>query len=1184
MQFTAKNKTLMLSECGMVTLCLLVTAFPAVAQEFRGSITGRVTDKTGTGVPGAQVTITNTDTNIPTIATTDEAGDYAAPFLTPGQYAVSVEATGFKKLERRGIEVRVNDKLTLDLRLELGTVRQEVRVVASAPLLDEASASTGQVIDERRISELPLSDGNPFVLTRLAPGVTYTGDLRFSRPFDNAGTSSIVVNGAPGSNEFSLDGSPNMASGGRVAYVPPSDAVSQFKIVSSAYDAQQGHTGGGGINVALKSGTNGLHGSLYEFDRNTAFTASDFFLNRAGKTKAVLRYNRYGGSIGGPLWVPGHYDGRNKTFWFFAYEGLKDAIPEPDIFTVPSAAERNGDFSALLSQNITIYDPETAKLVTSGRDKGRVRRLPMECNGGMNVICPDRLSPIAQAYLKFYPLPNTPGDAQGKRNFITPNARNDLFDSENARVDHTLTNKQKFFARFSRNWRRELRGSWTGEQNGIIPSGNYLFRVNNSATYDHLYTFSASTLLDVRVGFSRFLERNVRPSDGLIDPGTLGFSPQTVALFRGVQYLPRFNIHGFNSVGDTVGGVTTFSIYSVQPSLTKIVHRHSIRMGYEFRATRENAIDHGAAAGVYDFGADFTKGPLDNSATKPIGQELASFLLGQPTGGTIERNADRALQTLYHAAYFQDDWRASRKLTLNLGLRYELEGATTERYNRNLRGFDTTTPSPLDAIVAAAYAANPDPMGVSPADFHVRGGPLFATPQLRGFWNSDMDNFQPRVGAAYQINRKTVLRGGWGVFTVPFTISGVNQQGFSQSIPIVPTNDNGLTFRANLFDPFPDGVPDPPGSSLGLLTFLGRGLGSVPLDRENSQAQRWNINMQRELPGRWLLEAAYVGTSGYSLTVGKDLNPVPRQFLSTKPTRDDTVIGFLTTQVANPFQGFAAFTDLNKPTLQRQQLLRPFPQFTGVSSQRNDGSSIYHSGQLRAEKRFTRGYTLLLSYTWSKLLEQNSVLNATDTEFEKRVSGNDAPHRVSISSIWELPFGRGRKWGSNWRGVVNQALGGWQTGVIYQAQSGRPIGLGNHVYLGDPSQLRAIVTGTTLNNTFPTSEFYFSDAAVQNANGVVDSAKQRSDNRIKLSDNIRYLPSRIPGFRGQGLNLWDISLIKKISISERKEFQFRAEFLNATNHAEFNNPNTDPTSADFSKVTSQANLPRDVQIALKLTF
>ena len=338
--------------------CHIILGASAMAQEFRGSITGRVTDSTGASVPGAQVTVTNSATNVATTAITDETGSYTALYLIPEQYAVSVEAKGFKRLVRRGIEVRIADRLALDLQLEIGSMQQEVRVIASAPLLETASASAGQVIDQRHISELPLSDGNPFTLERLAPGISYTGDLKFSRPFDNGGTSSMVVNGAPGGNEFSLDGSPNMANGNRVAYVPPCDAVAEFKIVANGFDAQQGHTGGANVNVALKSGTNTIHGTLYEFDRNTVFNADDFFLNRAGRPTGVTRYNRYGGSVGAPVWLPRLYNGRNKTFFFFVYEGLRDAFPEPTQFTVPTIAERNGDLSAL--QNTTIYDPSNA--------------------------------------------------------------------------------------------------------------------------------------------------------------------------------------------------------------------------------------------------------------------------------------------------------------------------------------------------------------------------------------------------------------------------------------------------------------------------------------------------------------------------------------------------------------------------------------------------------------------------------------------------------------------------------------------------------------------------------------------------------------------------------------------------------------------------------------------------------
>ncbi|GAC1663708.1 MAG: hypothetical protein NVS9B4_18740 [Candidatus Acidiferrum sp.] len=1155
----------------MVALALLPSG-SARAQESRGSIVGRVTDPSGAAIPGTEVTVTNTQTNIAIKTITEATGEYTVLYLIPGQYSLSVQASGFKNLVRQGIDVRVGDRLTVDLQLEFGTTTETVTVTAEAPLLETANGSGGQVIDQRRISELPLSDGNPFVLARLAPGIAYTGDLKFSRPFDNFGTSAIRVNGSPGGNEFSLDGFPNMTTSRRVAFVPPSDAVQEFKVQTTSFDAEYGHTAGADVNVTLKSGANALHGSAYEFVRNDKLSANDFFLNRAGKPRAPVRYNRYGGSVGGPVWLPKIYNGHDRTFFFFAYEALPDVFPEPGQFTVPTEAERNGDFSALLSQGITIYDPATAVKITSGPNAGRIQRSPLKCGTQMNVICADRLSAIAKNYLAFYPHSNQPGDSLGRNNFISANPRSDRFNAEVLRLDHNLSSKQKFFFHFIRNWRRELRNNWSGVTNGVMATGGFLFRINDGFGYDHVYTFSPTTLLDARLGFSSFVEAGQRPSAGAFDPATLGFSSQTTPLFKGSRYLPAFGIGGFDGLGGDLGSFNRFMIYSLQPTLTKILNRHTLRIGYDFRSYREDASSPGNAAGQYIFGTAFTRGPFDNSPSATIGQDLASFMLGLPTGGGIDRNASRANQTLYHGLFFQDDWRVSPKLTLNMGIRFDYEGATTERYDRNIRGFDTTSPSPIEAAARAAYAANPIPE-VSPSNFRVRGGLLFADSTRRGFWMPEKNNFQPRIGFAYRLGKQNVVRGGWGISSIPFIVDAINQSGFSQSTQIVPSLDNGLTFRANLFNPFPDGVAEPPGSSLGLGTSIGRGLNFTPVDRHVGLVQHWALSLQRELGGRWLVEGTYVGTRGDRLTTFNGaIDALPRQFLSTSPIRDDATNNFLTALVSNPFKGLAPGTGLNGSTVQRAQLLLPYPQFTGIGAQRYDGSSIYHSGQLRVEKRFSRGYTLLASYTWSKLIEKVSFLNATDTDYEKRISGDDVSHRIVVSGIWELPFGRGRKWGSDLPAAVNHALGGWQFEGIFQAQTGFPLGLGNVAYFGDPSQLRANINGKTVDNTFDQSGFY--------VGGIVNI----KDPRIRLVNNIRTLPSVLPGFRGQGLNLWDLSIIKKFSITERVKLQFRSEFLNAFNHPQFNGPNLDTTSSSFGKVTSQNNLPRNIQLGLKLTF
>ncbi|HEU4389139.1 MAG TPA: carboxypeptidase-like regulatory domain-containing protein [Blastocatellia bacterium] len=1164
----------------VLTFCSLVLP-PGLAQEFRGSITGQVVDGSGGAVVGAQVTVVNVGTNVATTAASNEGGSYTVLYLVPGTYTVTVEANGFKKLIRQGIEVRVADKLKLDLTLEVGAVQESLNVTAGAPLLEAATASTGQLIDARRIADLPLSDRNPFTLARLAPGIAYTGDLKFSRPFDNAGTSSVVADGAPGRNEFTLDGSPNMASGGglgRVAFVPPADAVQEFKVVTASYDAQQGHTAGANINVTLKSGTNRLRGSLYEYNRNDFFSANDFFLNRAGQPRGAVRYNLYGGTVGGPVRIPKLYNGRDKTFFFFAYEGIRDTFPEPLQFTVPTDAQRSGDLSSLLAQGIVIYDPLTAV-----REGSRIRRTAFPNNR----IPADRISSISKAYMDFYPRPNQPADSQGRNNFISGNPRSDTFNSETVRVDHTLTDKQQFFARYTRNWRRELRNAWTSEINGIIPTGNYLFRINNAGAYDHIYTMSPSTILNFRIGFARFNEPNVRPHEDVFDPATLGFSGQTVSFFGGAKHLPRFRISSddgpFSPLGDGIGGGTTHNIYSAQPTLTTIHGSHNFKIGYDFRSYRENSFGPGNAAGRYEFGTNFTRGPLDNSAAAPIGQEFAAFLLGQPTGGVMDRNASRANQTLYHGIFFHDDWKLNRKLTLNLGIRYELEAAPTERFNRNVRGFDSTSSSPIEAAAKAAYAANPIPE-VSPADFKVRGGLLFVAPAHRGFWSSDKNNWQPRIGFAYQVNDRTVVRGGFGMYAVPFVIDGVQQPGFSQATNIVPTLDNGLTFVANLFSPFPSGVADPPGATLGLATFIGRDIEFFPVDLQSGLSKRWSVGIQRQLPGQWLVEAAYVGNAGSDLTTTTDImNAIPRQYLSTLNVRDDAVINFLTANVKNPFQNLAPGTNLNGSTVQRQQLLRAFPHFTRVRTRRDDGSSNYQSAQFRAERRFVHGYTLNVSYTWSKLLEQTSFLNESDTVYEKRLSDSDIRHRFVVSGIFELPFGRGRKLGNDWHPALDAVVGGWTFSAIYQAQTGRPLTLGNVAFFGDLRTLNADIKGETANRVFDTSGFYFTDAPVQ-TNGVVDPAKQRADRRIQLANNIRTLPSRLPWFLGQGLNLWDISAVKNFRITETVRIQLHTDFLNATNHPEFNNPELNPTNSNFGKVTSQNNLPRNLQIGLRLTF
>jgi hypothetical protein len=1153
--------------CFLAVVLFATIIATASAQDFRGGITGRITDSSGGRLPGVTVTAMNVATKVASSTTTNGEGDYTILYLTPGVYSLTAELSGFKKVVQENVQVRISDRVGIDLKMDVGRIEETISVTAESPILQTTSGSTGQVVDEKRISMMPLSDGNPFSLARLAPGITYNGDLKFSRPFDNGGTSGIVTGGATGGNEFTLDGSPNMANGRRVAFVPPAGAVQEFKVETASFDAASGHTGGANVNVTLKSGTNAFSGSAYTYYRSDKLAETDFFLKRSEQPKPKLEYKRPGGTIGGPI-------AKNRTFFFAAFEWLPDRFPEPLTTTVPTEKMRKGDFSELLSQGIIVYDPSTAQTVGA-----RVVRQPFPGN----IIPADRINPIAAKVLSYYPLPNETPSASLQDNFVYENPRTDTFNSQSIRVDHSITSKQRLFARYTRNDRRESRGAELGTVNGIVPRGNFLFRKNDGVTVDHTYAQSASSLWDIRAGWQLFREPNVRQHEGVFDPATLGFSPSVSSLFGGAQYFPHFDFDTINEIGDNLAGNTEHTIYSFQPTYTRVVGGHSVHAGYDVRLYHEFAANPNRQAGEYlvTNGAAFTR-QQDNTAAQNF-QDVASFLLGNPTAGSIEINGARLNDSWYHALFVQDDWRLSSRLTINLGLRYDYETATTDEENRNVRGFDPAATLSITNAAEAAYAAHPD---VIPASaWRSRGGVGFASDANPGFWNSATNNLQPRAGFAFKLNDKMVLRGGTGVYVIPFVIAGTNQMGYSQSTPFTATQDRGLTFQSTLSNPYPVGVLQPVGNSLGPNTFLGQNLSRfAPLDLQNSKLLRYQLMVQRELPGQWLFEAGYVGSHGYDLSTDIELNGVPAQYLSTAQARDQAAIDFLGTQVPNPFVGLlpTGFTGAN---VARSQLLRPYPQFSNVPSNASNGTSQYDSAQFKMERRLSHGYSIIGTYTWSHYTEHVFQMNPTDTEYENRLARDDVPHRVTASILYELPFGSGKKWGGNASGLTNAIIGGWSVNAFGQLQSGRPLDFaGRNIYFnGDLNAVKAKYSDNVDAPVWDLGGFYFHDAAVQ-TNGVDDPVKQRADSRIRLANNLRYFPSRIDGLRSPFLNLWDMSVVKQVPLQGRVRLQFNVEILNALNRVVYNDANTDPTNANFGKVTSQNNLPREIQLAAKVVF
>ena len=1163
---------------------------PAIAsgQQFRGALFGTVSDPAGALVPEARVTLTGIATNSTLATRTNGDGFYVIDYIPPGRYHLRVDASGFQPLTLEAIDVSIGDHLTLNLRLDIRPFESSVTVAGDAtPALQTGSASLGQVVDRRRLEELPLADGNPFILARVAPGVAFTdvNNLRFTRPFDNGGTSSISANGVGSqASEFTLDGLPDNAAFGRqVAYVPPAEAVHEFKVVTSSFDAQQGHSAGAHVDVVTRSGANRPAGSAYWFNRNEALAANEFFVNAnpncdrdadGACRKNPLRYNRWGGTFGGPVMLPrpsGVWNGKDRLFFFVAYEGLRQTTPATNTFTVPTEAMRKGDFSALLP-NTVIYDPATA-FVTSA---GRVQRLPF----AGNIIPPGRIDAIGRNYLSYWPLPNLPcSDVQCRNNLTAAVPRTDHFNSVTLRMDGALTQNQRLFGRFSHNRRQQHTEGWSGVINGVDPTSSDSFRINDSLAIDHVYTASPGLLLNLRGGLTRFESKNSRAAEGVFDAATLGFAPPTTDLFAETGYFPQFNVTNFNpntgggTLGGPLSGRQVFDVYTFQPTVTSVRGRHQFHAGYDVRVYRAEEIPATQAAGLYEFNAgQVATRQFSDSPAAPMGQELAALLVGLPSGGRVENNTTRHNQLTYHALFFQDDWRVSSRITLNAGLRWDMETAPTERDDRNIRGFDFVSASPIEAAARAAYAANPIPQ--VPVDaFSVKGGVLFVDENHRGFYKPDTNNFQPRIGVSYELDSKTVVRGGFALFSIPFYIDAVNQVGFSQSTLLVPTLDAGLTVNANLANPFPAGVLEPPGASSGLATSLGQAVNVVPIERRSALARRYAVSLQRELPGRTVAEVAFVRNDNYDMRVPVELNPVPAVYLTTQNGRDPAVDGFLSAQVPNPFRGLLPGTSLNGATVERQQLLRPFPQFTSLQSERYDGEARYNGLQLRIQRRFSQGYTVDGSYTFSRLTEAVSLLNPTDSGLEHRRARDDYPHRLVISGIYELPVGRGHRVLTNAHGLLDALVGGWQVQGIYQYQSGHPLVWGNVAYFGEPDALGTNIASSTVSTagsptrvTFDTSQFF--------SPGV----------DIRLRNNIRTFPSTLLGFRSQAINQLDLSVIKTVALSGGARLQLRVEFLNATNTPLFGEPNLDPTSSSFGRVTSQVNLPRNIQLGLRCVF
>ena len=1165
-----------------VIAALVLAASWAAAQNSYGRLTGRVSDQQGAVAVGAAVRITQKDTGIATQTVTNHEGVYDLLNLLPGNYVLTAELSGFKKHLRSGLTVRVGDIVELNIELELGSVTESVAVTADAPILETGTASLGQVIDNRMITEMPLSGRGVNYLMQLSPGVVSTNaPMHGWLPQARDSVSNMAVAGTrTRSSEFTLDGIPNMVGDGIIAFQPPPEMIQEFRVQTAAYDASLGRFAGANVNMVLKSGSNDYHGTLWFSHLSRPLMTHPFFINRNLYDTATDRpgeswdekrsrlwpaslTNRYRVQIGGPVTIPKLYRGRNRTFVSYGNDFMTRNFNNQSNTTVPPEDQRRGDFSRLLALGASyqIYDPSTITAAPGGR----FARQPLPGN----IIPASRISPIARNILSFFPLPNAAGTADFRNNFVTATPAKIDYWSHMIRADQVINERHRFYLSFS-----TMRT--TGDQARTLNNdaiGNLSVNRYNSIAADYVWMMRPDRVANFRYGITRMANSSGPPTQGL-DLASLGL-PASFAnrLDRSLTALPEIDVGGMATLGTNLPNRNGFTSQFVSGTISQTRGAHTVRFGGEYRALFDNGYTYGNYSGSFAFANAWTRGPLDNSPVAPIGQGMASFLFGLPTSGFIDVNDSSAEKSGYSGVFLQDDWKVTRTLTVNLGLRYEIEQGITERFNRANRGIDLDSVNPANNAARTAYALNPIPE-VPLSAFNLRGGLLFAgvNGQPRGLWNPDRNNLSPRIGIAWQVTPRTVVRTGFGIFFEPLGSdrADASQLGFNQRTNMNPSNDNGQTFRATLANPYPDGFVAAQRSSAGLATNLGLGLSSFFPARRNAYMQRWSFNVQRSLGRNMVLEIGYIGNRGTGLGVGYDYNTVPAQFLSRSPERDNATINFLTTNVTNPFRGIPEFVNapgfLNNQFLGRQQLLRPYPHFGGLNMTINDGFSWYHAGTVRFEKRFTGGYSLGGHWTWSKFMEAVERLNPQDLHPHHVISPQDRPHHIALNGMWDLPFGKGKRFWATAPRWLDLTAGGWSINAIYQWQSGPPIGFGNVLFRGRVENLVIPYADRTVERWFNTAGF-------------------ETNPQLQLEQNYRTFPLRFTGLRADGWNNWDVSLFKNIKVAERWNLQLRAEAVNALNHAMFGAPNTAPTNTLFGQVNNTIwSEQRKITVAARLTF
>jgi hypothetical protein len=1189
-------------------------------QETRGTIRGRVLDTSQAVVIGASVTVENVDTGTATRLTTNDAGYYEATLLLPGNYRISAEITGFKKTVRSGVALPMSGSLEINLTLEVGGITETVSVTAAAPLLETSGLSSGMILDNRSVMDLPVIANNVMVLVKLSPGLYTNGVNDYLGPHSISGASNYSTGGSVGGNEWSIDGVPNNGANRQTAYLPHADTVQEVKVETSNFDAAIGHTTGASVTMMTRSGTNQYHGSVTEQHWQQRWQATNFFTNQAyyrsiadalAKGDQALadkirntpkqdsgRSNNYAATIGGPIRIPKLFDGRDHLFFFFSYQGNKDQVadlPSRMNTTIPTLDDRDGNFARFLAIDpvrYQIYDPLTVRV-----DPARSGHYIRDPFAG-NVIPKTRFNnPTHSFYSKILPTPNNDFDPKREplNNYLSnaPLIRN--YKAYSNRIDYHMSEKHRFFGRWSWNDWSNYAADWTYKTMKGLQSLSQS-RTNLGSTVDWVYTISPTTIMDVAVAYNAYRDGNRPEVARQFKPSDAGF-PAYMDEKAGDQHiLPVLNLSGYNSISTTYPAYTYYRNLSGRVDVTHVRKNHTIHAGYDMRMQYRLGGGGGNTSGTFGYSNAYTRKNDDTfTPAGNLAHSWAAYLLGLPDTMTTAIADSYAMINPYYAWFVQDTWRLSRKLTLNAGLRLEYELGPTERFNRMIAGFNPKATLPISTAAQAAYAKNPIPE-LDASKFSAIGGSLYAgtAGADRKLWKNEL-MWMPRLSAAYQVNAKTVIQGGYGMFydTLNVLNQGPDQLGYSRTTSSILTTDFGVNWLIGnprggvspLTDPFPVRSDKtrfdlPTSNSLGLMAKVGRGFNYVDFDAKHARQHRWRIGVQRQLTGSMVVDVAYSGLRVSRIPLSQTLSPLPEQFWATGNVRNDAIATNLNSNVTNPFRitNFASlqssdplqYQNMNtlsfftSSTIRKNLLLRAFPQMNGLTQTNAPaGKSQSDTLEINFMRRFSKGLNLNFGYTWSRSKVADYYKDEFDPLPSWELSNDTRPHRIVATGIYQLPFGKGRTWAQS--GPLNYLLGGFQIAVTYEYQPGPLIDWGNLFYYGNQSDIA--LDHSSIERWFNTDNF------------------ERTSSKMPAAYHRRIFPTRIEGVRTDNLDQWNANIQRDFKLREGLTLQLRMDALNVLNATQFAGPNVSPASTDFGKVSSQTNTTkRFLQLQARIRF